>query len=228
MPSGEATCALEMRGRPTAGPRLSANAAATCLVVGRDPMFGMNVARLLLQDGMHTKLVAAPLEALEVITTSSWDVLLLELCSPVQDAVALASGAAQMRRGPALLITSVDPELLALRKMHELAAVVVPKAQLGRAPMAWIAAALQARHSLRNEHGVALRTPPPLFRTPAGAPHRPLSKREREVFSLLKGGCAPKEIACELGLSHATVRTHARNAYRKLGVTNLREALAHS
>ena len=44
-----------------------------------------------------------------------------------------------------------------------------------------------------------------------------LSKREREVLELLAGGLNGREASRVLVLSPETVRTHVRNAMRKLG-----------
>ncbi len=48
-------------------------------------------------------------------------------------------------------------------------------------------------------------------------PERVLSTREREVITLLADGHSNEEIAQQLYLSVETVRTHIRNAMRKLG-----------
>lgn len=54
---------------------------------------------------------------------------------------------------------------------------------------------------------------------------QPLSSRESEVFSYLATSMTAIEIAEALFLSPATVRTHQRSIYRKLNVTNRREAV---
>lgn len=53
-----------------------------------------------------------------------------------------------------------------------------------------------------------------------------LSPREREVLGLIAAGADLQQIADELTLSVATVRTHARNALRKLGARNRAHAIA--
>jgi DNA-binding CsgD family transcriptional regulator len=61
----------------------------------------------------------------------------------------------------------------------------------------------------------------------AGEPARgPLSSREREVLVLVAGGYELKDIAAELTISVPTVRTHLRNALRKLGARNRAHAIA--
>jgi HTH-type transcriptional regulator, bacterioopsin transcriptional activator and related proteins len=58
-----------------------------------------------------------------------------------------------------------------------------------------------------------------------GTSHR-LTFREREVLTLLARGSNAEAIAEQLTLSAETVRTHARNAMRKLGATSRPHAIA--
>jgi len=51
----------------------------------------------------------------------------------------------------------------------------------------------------------------------------PLTAREAEVLALLQEGRSNAEIALALQVGVETVRTHARNIYRKLGVRTRRE-----
>jgi two-component system response regulator DesR len=53
-----------------------------------------------------------------------------------------------------------------------------------------------------------------------------LTAREAEVLELIQQGRSNAQIANELQLGMETVRTHARNIYRKLGVTGGRKELA--
>jgi PAS domain S-box-containing protein len=50
-----------------------------------------------------------------------------------------------------------------------------------------------------------------------GATERALSEREREIVRLVAAGETGPEIAEQLHISHATVRTHVRNAMAKVG-----------
>jgi DNA-binding NarL/FixJ family response regulator len=50
-----------------------------------------------------------------------------------------------------------------------------------------------------------------------------LTAREADVLELLQQGCTNAEIAHRLSIGLETVRTHARNIYRKLGVGSRRE-----
>ncbi len=60
------------------------------------------------------------------------------------------------------------------------------------------------------------------------AGERLLSKREGEVLPLLQQGRSNAQIALALQVGIETVRTHARNIYRKLGVASRRELLART
>jgi LuxR family maltose regulon positive regulatory protein len=66
----------------------------------------------------------------------------------------------------------------------------------------------------------------PAAATPADQPLiEPLSERELDVLRLLESELDGPDIARELSVSLATVRTHTRNIYAKLGVNNRRSAV---
>ena len=52
-----------------------------------------------------------------------------------------------------------------------------------------------------------------------------LTRREAEVLQLMRMGMTRQDCAARLGVSHATVSTHLKSAYSKLGVRSLQEAL---
>ena len=56
----------------------------------------------------------------------------------------------------------------------------------------------------------------------------PLSERELEVLRLVASGGSNREIARELYVSLATVKTHINNLYRKLGANNRTRAVARA
>jgi DNA-binding NarL/FixJ family response regulator len=56
-----------------------------------------------------------------------------------------------------------------------------------------------------------------------GAQGTQLTPREAEVLALLQDGWTNSDIANELSIGIETVRTHARNIYRKLGIASRRE-----
>lgn len=61
---------------------------------------------------------------------------------------------------------------------------------------------------------------------PPRPPLASLSPREQEVLSLIAAGFELQQIADELIISVNTVRTHTRNALRKLGANNRAHAIA--
>jgi LuxR family maltose regulon positive regulatory protein len=66
---------------------------------------------------------------------------------------------------------------------------------------------------------------------PAGRPpslSEPLTERELEVLALLAEHLSNKEIAARLVISAETVKMHASNIYRKLGVEGRRQAVARA
>ncbi|MFG3207430.1 response regulator [Streptomyces sp. NPDC048192] len=63
-------------------------------------------------------------------------------------------------------------------------------------------------------------------RAPRGPGAEPLSAREREVLALVARGTSNREIARELFISEATVKTHLTHLYAKLGVNDRAAAVA--
>ena len=63
-------------------------------------------------------------------------------------------------------------------------------------------------------------------RTPKAPANEPLSAREREVLALVAKGTSNREIARELFISEATVKTHLTHLYGKLGVSDRAAAVA--
>ena len=55
-----------------------------------------------------------------------------------------------------------------------------------------------------------------------------ISRREQQVLQLLSAGLSEREIAARLSLSGATVQTHLKSIYHKLGVHNRTQAAAQA
>jgi LuxR family transcriptional regulator, maltose regulon positive regulatory protein len=75
---------------------------------------------------------------------------------------------------------------------------------------------------------LAVSSPAQLPACPECNVHNVLTFREMDVLLLLNQRLTNKEIARALGISPDTVRQHAVNIYRKLGVTNRRQAIVEA
>ena len=84
----------------------------------------------------------------------------------------------------------------------------------------------QPSRRLRRAHPGAFRRPGAPARRPADAVSVPLTDSERAVLRFLPSHMTNEEISQALFLSINTVKTHLRSAYRKLGVSSRREAIA--
>ncbi|MDQ0833519.1 DNA-binding NarL/FixJ family response regulator [Streptomyces achromogenes] len=65
-------------------------------------------------------------------------------------------------------------------------------------------------------------------RAPRSPGEEPLSAREREVLALVARGTSNREIALDLFISEATVKTHLTHLYAKLGVNDRAAAVARA
>jgi DNA-binding NarL/FixJ family response regulator len=153
------------------------------------------------------------LEALALLDTLKPDVVLMDLRMPLLDGVSAirqirASGA----RPQVLVLTTYDTDSEIVRAVEAGATGYllkdVPREELFRA----------VRLCARGE---AVLSPPiaaRLLGRMRGATEENLSMRELEVLALVAKGLSNKEIARELKISEATVKTHLLHAFSKLGV----------
>ena len=80
---------------------------------------------------------------------------------------------------------------------------------------------LQAvRACARGETPVDARVQEPSRPDPVQAGTTRLSRRERDVLHLLRGGLPNKDIASRLGISETTVKTHLRHGFERIGVAD--------
>jgi DNA-binding NarL/FixJ family response regulator len=116
------------------------------------------------------------------------------------------------------LIKSTPPaELLAaITELHNGGAPM--SSQIARKVLAALREVSAQSAPARSEQKVSV--------TPQEAHDYRLGKREQEIIELLATGLSYQEIADKVFLSHATVRTHIRNIYRKVQVNSRLEMLA--
>jgi DNA-binding CsgD family transcriptional regulator len=53
-----------------------------------------------------------------------------------------------------------------------------------------------------------------------------LSERERQILQLITSGVHPKAVSGQIGCGYASVRTHLRRIYKKVGCSGNQELLA--
>lgn len=152
-------------------------------------------------------------EALGVIDTLKPDVVLMDLRMPTMDGVsAIRQIRAKSGKVQVLVLTTYDTDSEIVRAVEAGATGYllkdVPREELFRA----------VRLCSKGE---AVLSPPiaaRLLGRMRGPAEENLSTRELEVLSLVAKGYSNKEIARQLRISEATVKTHLLHAFGKLGV----------
>jgi DNA-binding NarL/FixJ family response regulator len=180
------------------------------------------------QQDMHV--VGEAANGAEAVATTERiqpDVVLMDVRMPELDGIAATRRLAD--RGPAktrvLMLTTFDEDQLVYEAMRAGASGFLlksaPPARLAEAVRVIAAGeALLAPSITRRLVEDFVRRPPPGEETPAELTE--LTDREREVFSLLARGLSNAEIAAELVVTEATVKTHVNHL---LGKLNLRDRI---
>jgi two-component system, NarL family, nitrate/nitrite response regulator NarL len=163
-------------------------------------------------------------EALERIRTEAPDVAVLDLRMPRLDAAGILGALAEEGTACRVLVLSFHVGGEAVHECLSLgAAGYIPK-DADRAEICDAIRAIAAgRTVLSSEAQAAMATELAQRRS---APPSLLSARESEVLSMLASGASAPDIAAQLHLSTATVKTHLHNLYEKLGVSDRAAAVA--
>ncbi len=159
--------------------------------------------------------------AVETIMNTKSDVVLMDVRLPGQSGVDVLKDIRQ--RGsttPVILVTTFDDDDMFFRAIQTGANGFIRKdstlAELTSCISKVIAGERVFRPSVTRGARVALEALQPKFES-MDLPER-LTKKESEVLALMTAGLSNKEIAESMGVTEATIKTHASTIFAKLGV----------
>ena len=157
--------------------------------------------------------------ALEVLASTQVDVVVSDIQMPQMDGVELTAELGKIGGPPVLILTTFDTENLIVAAMNTGAQGYLlkdaPPEELARA----VRAVNEGRPVMSDQVTVALTRR-------LTQPRTSLSARELEILEAVATGHTNKEIAQELFISQATVKTHLVHIFDKLGVDNRTSAVA--
>ncbi|MBK5995891.1 response regulator transcription factor [Streptomyces sp. MBT58] len=189
--------------------------------VVRDGLRGMFTA----EPGFEVLGEAADgVDALAVVERLDPDVVLMDLRMPGGGGVAaIAELTRRGARSQVLVLTTYDTDSDTLPAIEAGATGYLLKDAPREELFAAVRAAADGRSVLSPAVASRLMT---RVRTPDAPADTPLSAREREVLVLVARGTTNREIAAELFISEATVKTHLTHIFAKLGTKDRAAAVA--
>lgn len=154
-------------------------------------------------------------EALSVITQTSPDVLLLDLRMPVMDGPTLIRELRSQRSNIGILVlTTYDTDADILRAIEAGANGYLLK----DTSLEDLVRAIEATST--GDTWLAPSVATQVMKSLRGSDAEKLSSRELQVLQLVAEGLSNKEIASELHVSPATVKTHLIHVFRKLDIND--------
>lgn len=159
-------------------------------------------------------------DGVQLITQQRPDIVLMDIRMPVMDGI---EAVAQLKTAvpdiPVVMLTAFDTDEFIVDSLHAGAMGFLLKATGPEALVASVRAAAQGQQLLSPK---ALQN---LLEIPHAQPQEPLvladlSARENEVAQLVAKGLDNTEIAEQLYVSVATVKTHIKHILEKIGGTN--------
>lgn len=182
------------------------------LICHADELVGRGLARLAeLDDGARVRVASTLADALAAVAGTPPDVVVCDdwMAGMRVDALARALREAGVR-APLVVVSSRDaPESVRASLAAGAAGYLARRDAVAHLPVAL--AAVRSGRTLLPEA------------PPADGPG--LTVRERELLDALEEGLRFKQVARRLGISEATVKTHGRHLFRKLGATSRAEAV---
>lgn len=191
------------------------------VVVEDHPMMVSALATALTRAGHEVVGTAASgAEAYDVVGATSPEAVVVDLGLPDESGIELTRRLLRRRGDLAVVIHTGTEDAVTLKDALECGARGVAYKTGGvESLLTALSAAAAGGTYIAPELTSALR------RTASPDAERRLSDREREVLTLVAEGNTNEEIADRLALSAETVRTHIRNAMRKLGAHSRAHAI---
>lgn len=190
------------------------------LVVEDDPAQRAALAELLRDSAFAASFVSTAAEALASVATRLPDLTIVDLGLPDRDGADLTRELTRTYPGlPVVVVTAAATRKRVLEALGAGARGYMVKEDLARLE----SALLDALAGRLLVSGAVARF---VLDQVAHSPTPDLTRREREVLSLLARGLSYEEAAAQLGVSLNTVRSHVRSAYDKLGASTKAEAVA--
>ncbi|HEY6276356.1 MAG TPA: response regulator transcription factor [Streptosporangiaceae bacterium] len=175
-------------------------------------------------------------EAVRLAQAHRPDVILMDLRMPGVDGIAATGQVGELLPGTGVLVlTTYDDEASVLPALRAGARGYLTK----DASAEQIEAAIRAVHAGQTHLDPAVQArlvaavtsqPPPVSQAGPGRPAPPdgLTTREAEVLILLASGLSNTEIAGQLFLSNATVKTHINRIFAKTGARDRAQAVRYA
>lgn len=200
--------------------------AVTLLIVDDHPVVRDGLRGMFASDPGFDVLgeAAGGVEGVELALRLDPDVVLMDLRMPAGSGVeAIAELSRRGARSKVLVLTTYDTDSDTIPAIEAGATGYLLKDAPREDLFAAVRAAAEGRTVLSPAVASRLVS---AVRRPALPADRALSAREREVLELVARGTSNREIARELFISEATVKTHLTHLYGKLGVKDRAAAVA--
>lgn len=162
-------------------------------------------------------------ELLELVASHQVDIVLLDVRMPGMSGLDALERLAETAPQTRVLMLSMHDQPAYVRRALELGAVGYVLKNAGRDELL---SALKVADAGGTYLPAALMEPLVADMTGGGRPTGRLSPREQQVLQLVADGLENKQIATELEISEATVKTYLRGVFERLDVSSRAEAVA--